>query len=85
MSFHLITLFLLNAIYAMAPLGFRSRVGRVVAVLAVAFGLTNLDFNHLPYNAPGWTTIGLPAAGVALFLAAFVLELAYRRHSTLPR
>ncbi len=85
MTFQFITLFILNAIYAMVPLGFRSRIGRISAVLAAAFGLTNIDFNHLPYDAPGWTTLGLPAAAIALLFAAFLFEFVHRRASTLPR
>ncbi len=85
MTFHFITLFFLNAIYAMVPLGFRSRIGKISAVLAAAFGLTNLDFNHLPYSAPGWAATALPAAGIVLLFAAFLLEIIHRRASTLSR
>ena len=78
MIFHLITFFFLNAVFAAAPLGFRSRIAKIVVVFAAAFGLTNIDFNHLPYSAPGWSSVALPAIGVALFLAAFILEALYR-------
>ena len=82
MFFHLITLFSLNAIFAAAPLGFRSRIGKIVVVFAAAFGLTNIDFNHLPYSAPGWSSVALPAIGVALLLAAFIVEAMHRRALT---
>ena len=80
--FQLVTLFFLNAMFATAILAFRSRVGKIVGVLAVAFGLTNLDFNHLPYHAPGYAAVALPAAAVTLFLIAFIGEAVHRRGLT---
>jgi len=44
-----------------------------------------LNFNHLPYSAPGWAATALPAAGIVLLFVAFLLEIVHRRASALPR
>ena len=85
MSFQLVILFSLNAMSAMAPLGFRSRVGRIACVIAVAFALTNIDFNHRPSVAPGWTIVALPMISALSIVTAFVAEFVFRWRSALAR